>query len=222
MRLCLIASFFLNCTMVKIEVWSDISCPFCWLGKARLDKAIAATQVNAEVMLRSFQLNPDVRTDPSVSLFDYLHRVKGYPPEQVKQINERLSAAGRSSGLVFNFDKVVVANTMRAHMLLRFANRSGIISKVADDLFRAYFSDGKNTDDPAVLVEIAVQNGLDGDEFLKALADLRFNQEILNDISEASALQVRGVPFFVFNRKFAVSGAQEQSVIEQALQDASV
>jgi len=207
--------------MIKIEVWSDISCPFCWLGKARLDNAIKTTNVKAEVILRSFQLNPDVKTDPSVSLYDYLHRKKGYPPDQIRQINDRLSAAGRASGLEFNFEKVVVANTMKAHMLLHHARTSVKLLPVADALFRAYFSDGKNVDDPAVLQKIAGQNGLDENEFLNVITDLRYNRDILSDISEASALNVRGVPFFVFNRKFAISGAQEQSVFEQALMKCS-
>jgi predicted DsbA family dithiol-disulfide isomerase len=201
--------------MIKIEVWSDISCPFCWLGKARLDNAIKTTKVNAEVILRSFQLNP------SVSLYDYLHSTKGYPPDQIRQINDRLSAAGSASGLEFNFEKIVVANTMKAHMLLHYARSFGKLLPVADDLFRAYFMYGKNVDDPAVLQKIAGQNGLDENEFLNVINDLRYNQDILSDISEASALNVRGVPFFVFNRKFAVSGAQEQSVFEQTLMKCS-
>lgn len=207
--------------MIKIEVWSDICCPFCWLGKARLDNAITSTNANAEVILRSFQLNPDVKTDPSISLYEYLHRVKGYSPDQIRQINDRLSAAGRLSGLEFNFEKVVVANTMKAHMLLHFAGSSGNSLHVAGALFRAYFTEGKNVDDPEVLQKIAGQNGLDENEFLKVITDLRYNQDILSDISEASALNVRGVPFFVFNRKFAISGAQEQSVFEQTLQKCS-
>jgi len=207
--------------MIKIEVWSDISCPFCWLGKARLDNAITSTKVNAEVILRSFQLNPDVKTDLALSLHDYLHKTKGYPPDQIRQINDRLSDAGRTLGLGFNFEKVVVANTMRAHMLLHFARSAGKMLPVADALFRAYFTDGKNVDDPAVLQKIAEQNGLDENEFLNVISDLRYNRDILSDISEASALNVRGVPFFVFNRKFAVSGAQEQSVFEQTLMKCS-
>ena len=205
--------------MIKVEVWSDVSCPFCWLGKARLDAAIASTQINAEVVMRSFQLNPDIKTDPEVSLFDYLHRAKGYPPDQVKQINLRLSESGRQAGLNFNFEKVVVANTMRAHSLIKYASRTSVGSAVTSALFRAYFSEGQNVDDLETLQSIAEQNGMDKIDFLNAVSTGRFTSEILADISEASSLNVRGVPFFVFNRKFAISGAQEQSVFEQALRD---
>lgn len=207
------------CGMIKIEVWSDVSCPFCWLGKARLDQAIASTVVNADVIMRSFQLNPDLKTDTTVSLFDYLHRTKGYPADQVRQINIRLSESGRAAGLEFNFDKVVVANTWNAHALIKFAQVSGVGQMVTTDLFRAYFSDGKNVDDPEVLKNIAEKNGLNGVDFSKALSELRFNPDIMADLSEANSLKIRGVPFFVFNRKFAVSGAQELPVFEQALRD---
>lgn len=205
--------------MIKIEVWSDVSCPFCWLGKARLDQAIASVGVNIEVMMRSFQLNPDLKTDPAVSLFDYLHRDRGYPADQVRQMTMRLTETGRQAGLEFNFDKVVVANTWKAHALIKYAQSLGKGNLVTNDLFSAYFSEGKNVDDPEVLKNIAVLNGLDGIDFSKILSELRFNPDILADISEAGALKVRGVPFFVFNRKFAVSGAQEQSVFEQALRE---
>lgn len=206
--------------MINIEIWSDVSCPFCWLGKARLDQAISATQSDAMLTMRSFQLNPDLKTDPTISLFDYLHRSKGYPPDQVRQINIRLSDSGREAGLVFNFEKVVLANTWNAHVLIKLAQSTDSALAVTNDLFRAYFSEGKNVDDPEVLKKIAVQNGLDGNDLLIAISQRRYHSEITADISEAAALKVRGVPFFVFNRKFAVSGAQEQSVFEQALLDA--
>ena len=205
--------------MIKIEVWSDVSCPFCWLGKTRLDQAIASTGVRAEVVMRSFQLNPELKTDPSVSLYDYLHHAKGYPLDQVRQINIRLSDSGREAGLEFNFEKVVVANTWRAQALIKYANSAGVGTEVTASLFRAYFSHGKNVDDLEVLKNIAEHHGLDGVDFLKALDELRFNADIMTDLSEAASLKVRGVPFFVFNRKFAVSGAQELSVFEQALRD---
>jgi len=205
--------------MIKIEVWSDVSCPFCWLGKARLDAALAASQSSYEVVMRSFQLNPDIITNTEISLFDYLHQSKGYPPEQVRQINIRLAESGRQAGLDFNFERVVVANTMKAHMLIKYAARQGAAAKVTNALFRAYFSEGKNVDDLEILKNIADENGLDGVDFLNSVPERRFNTEIMADISEASSLNVRGVPFFVFNRKFAISGAQEQLVFEQAIKD---
>lgn len=205
--------------MIKIEVWSDVSCPFCWLGKARLDAAISAAQIPAEVVMRSFQLNPDIQTDPDTSLFDYLHRTRGYPPDQVRQINIRLSESGRASGLEFNFEKVIVANTMKAHNLIKYASRLGGSNSVTNALFHSYFSEGKNVDDPSILEQIAEQNGLDKIDFRNAVSERRHHTEIMADIAEASSLNVRGVPFFVFNRKFAISGAQEQSVFEKALID---
>ena len=209
---------------MTIEIWSDISCPFCYLGKRKLDLALEQTGLasNVRKIWRSFQLNPGLVTNPDISIHDYLVKVKGFDAVQAKAINSHITTSGEGIGLTFRFDKVVVANTLRAHQLLHYAAAQGKQDVTGELLFRANFSDGRNVDSTEVLMDIAGEAGLEADGMKEALADGAYADVIARDIAEASRLGVRCVPFFVFNRRLAISGAQDLSVFTDTLKEATV
>lgn len=208
---------------MKIEIWSDIACPFCYLGKRKLDSALAQAGMKAEVSIvyRSFQLNPALVTDTSLNIHDYLVREKGMQMSRVRQMNSYIVESGRQNGIDFSFDKVIVANTFRAHSLLHFAARYGKQIEAKEMLFRAYFTEGKNVDDTEVLALISTQLGLDEREFRTALESNAYADAISRDYEEAVRAGVRGVPYFVINGREVVSGAQDISVFVDALQKAA-
>ena len=204
---------------MKVEIWSDTVCPFCYLGKHKFENALAqfADRDNIEVEWKSFQLNPGLVTDTTISINQYLAEVKGYPIEQAAKMNERFSQSGKALGLEYNFDKVVVANSYRAQNLIHFANIQGLQNEMEERLFKAYFTDGLNIDDLSVLVLLATETGLNIDGMEQAMENKKYENEVQKDIAEASQLGIHGVPFFVFNHKFAVNGAQETPVFLDTL-----
>jgi len=204
---------------MKVEIWSDTVCPFCYLGKHKFENALAqfADRDNIEVEWKSFQLNPGLVTDTTISINQYLAEVKGYPIEQAAKMNERFSQSGKALGLDYNFDKVVVANSYRAQNLIHFANVHGKQNEMEERLFKAYFTEGMNIDDLSVLVLLATETGLNIDGLEQALENKTFDVEVQKDIDEANRLGIHGVPYFIFNRKYAVNGAQETPVFLDTL-----
>jgi predicted DsbA family dithiol-disulfide isomerase len=202
-----------------VEIWSDVACPFCYVGKRRFAKALDAfpERDSVRVVWKSFQLNPALRTDPSVSITEYLVREKGIAPQQAAAMNERVGEMGAEDGITFAFDRTIPANTFDAHRLLQFAARQGASEAAAERLFRAYFSEGRNVDDRETLLELGGEIGLDRAELLAALADDELAYAVRSDIAEAQELGVSGVPFFVIDRKYGVSGAQPSEVMLEAL-----
>lgn len=201
-----------------IEVWSDIACPYCYLGKKRLEKALEefGDRDKVEVVWKSYQLDPQLQTDGKTGIYAYL-AARGYDAEQLKMSNAHLIEAGRVAGIDFHFEDIVVANTFHAHVLLKLAARKGLPSAAKERLMETYFTEGKNVDDPQVLKAIAVGLGLDPDALEEAFKSPEIDEEIRMDAYEAHQLGARGVPFFVFNDKYIVRGAQEKAVFSGAL-----
>jgi predicted DsbA family dithiol-disulfide isomerase len=208
----------MNQEKIKIEIWSDVACPFCYLGKKRFERAVETLgfQDRIEVRWKSFQLNPDMETNTELRIHQYLSQVKGIPESQALAMNKQITAAGAAEGIAFHFDKAIVANTRQAHYLIQQAAHYNKQDAIESALFKAYFSEGKNIDDPAVLNEIATSCEVPFDGRTESL-----EAGVLYDSNEAAHFGIRGVPFFVFDRKFAVSGAQDPSVFESALTKAS-
>jgi predicted DsbA family dithiol-disulfide isomerase len=207
---------------MKVEVWSDISCPFCYLGKHKFEKALAQFPDSAFIELewKSFQLNPDLETNPDITIYEYLSAEKGLKSADVKQMTDYATQAAAQVGLVYNFDKVVVSNTFKAHRMLHFAKAQGLQSEAKERLFRANFTDGENIDDTPTLIRLGQEAGLDAIA-LKAILETGTNSaEVLADMHEAQQLGIHSVPYFIFNRKLAVSGAQDPAVFLQALEKA--
>ena len=207
---------------MKVEIWSDVMCPFCYIGKRRFEQALQgfAHQEDIEVEWKSFQLNPDMVTNPDISIDQYLADVKGFSVERAKQLNNHVTQMAAGVGLTYNFDKSVVANSFKAHRYSHLAKKHGKGIEAEEQLFKAYFTDGKNIDDLDTLVELGAAIGLNAGEVRQTLESNAFADEVKHDIAEAQYLGIHGVPFFVMNNKYGVSGAQEVPVFEQTLQKA--
>ncbi|GAA5520979.1 DsbA family oxidoreductase [Aliifodinibius salicampi] len=204
---------------MKVEIWSDIMCPFCYIGKRRFEQALNQFEYADEVKVewRSFQLNPDMETAPNASINEYLAESKGWSLNEARQMNERVTKMAAEEGLEYHMDQAVVANSFDAHRLIQFAKSNDLGDEAEETLFQAYFTEGKNMDDTDTLVEIAEQIGLVTQETREVLKSDQYAKAVQHDIQTAQAMNIRGVPFFLFNRKFAVSGAQESETFLKAL-----
>jgi predicted DsbA family dithiol-disulfide isomerase len=199
----------------SIEVWSDIACPWCLLGNAHLAKALEQTGVSANIEMKSFQLAPDLQESAPVA--QYLAKKFG-SASRVAESHSRLTTMGAAVGLEYQFDGAIVSNTFDAHRMHHFAKSQGAGAEVLELLLLAQHTQGKIVSDLQVLVAIAKQAGLDVEQVTAMLAGDEFSNEVKQDVAEAHELGVTGVPFFVFNRKFALSGAQPVEAFVQALQ----
>ena len=204
-----------------IEVWSDVACPFCYVGKKRLETALAQfPHKDVEIVYKSFMLNPQLETNLDISIADYLAESKGIDPRMVQQMNQRVGQMGAAEGIDFAFEKVVVANTERAHRLLQHAQGLGKGAEAQERIFRAYFSEGRNIDDVETLVGLSRDLEISDESARAAIESDAVSYDVQRDIAEARSLGITGVPFFVIDRAYGVSGAQEVPVFEQALNKA--
>lgn len=205
---------------MQVEIWSDVMCPFCYIGKRRFEKALKQLpeQENIEIIWKSYQLAPDMQTDTTKNINQYLSEHKGISLEHAEQMNDQVTRMAAAEGLVYNFDKAIVANSMNAHRFSHFAKQYGKQNEAEELLFRAYFTEGKNTDDLNTLIDLGKEIGLDSDKLKTVLESEQYTDEVREDIYEAHQIGVRGVPFFVFNRKYAISGAQESGAFAQVLE----
>lgn len=207
---------------MKVEIWSDVMCPFCYIGKRRFEEALknSGHEDEIEIEWKSFQLNPDLVTDPSINIDQYLANVKGFSIDHAKQLNAHVTQMAAEAGLTYNFDKAVVANSFNAHRFSHLAKQHGLGDAAEEALFKAYFTEGKNIDNTATLIELGKSIGLDAVEVKTVLESDAYADDVKHDIAEAQYLGVRGVPFFVMNRKYGVSGAQAVPVFEETIDKA--
>ena len=207
---------------MKVEIWSDVMCPFCYIGKRKFEKALAQFEHKDRVIVewKSFQLNPDLITDPNKNTIVHLAESKGWTLDYTKQTTEHVSNIAKQQGLNFNFEKAVVANSFDAHRLLHLAKKHNLQNECEEKLFEAYFTLGINTADHAELKKIGIEIGLDQNEINEMLNSNLYTNEVKQDIYHAQQIGVRGVPFFVFENKYAVSGAQESETFLGALKKA--
>jgi len=207
---------------MKVEIWSDVMCPFCYIGKRRFEDALQKTghADDIEIEWKSFQLNPDMKTDPTINIDQYLADIKGFSLDHAKELNAHVTQMAAEAGLTYNFDRSVVANSFNAHRFSHLAKKHGLGDKAEEQLFKAYFTDGKNIDDNATLIELGVAIGLDAQEIKQTLESNAYADEVKHDVAEAQYLGIRGVPFFVMDRKYGVSGAQAVPVFEDTLNKA--
>jgi predicted DsbA family dithiol-disulfide isomerase len=204
---------------MKVEIWSDVMCPFCYIGKRKFEKALEDFHGDeVQVNWRSFQLNPGLQTEPGKNIHQYLAEIKGISTTQAKQLNERVTKMAADAGLRYNFDTAVVANSFDAHRFSHLAKKHGLQDAAEERLFAAYFSEGKNTADHETLAELGVEIGLDRSEVLRMLESDEYGQQVEEDIIEAQRLGIHAVPFFVFDRKYAVSGAQPSEVFREVME----
>lgn len=207
---------------MKIEIWSDIMCPFCFIGKRRFENALEAfpNKASIEIVWKSFDLYPGLKTNTSTNITQFLIENKGVSEVETQQLVDGAANLANSVGLKYNWEKIIVANTKRAHELLHLAENKGLQNEMKERLFKAYFIEGENIDDLHTLIRLGEEVGIEKEAISLAIENGRFTTAVNFDIQEAKQLGVSGVPFFVLNRKFAVSGAQSETYFTQALETA--
>ncbi|MGM0931544.1 MAG: DsbA family oxidoreductase [Actinomycetota bacterium] len=207
---------------MKIEIWSDIACPWCFIGKRRFETALEGFEHKDQIDVewRSYQLDPTLPEHYDGTETEYLSRIKGMPQDQVKQMFGHVTAQAAGEGLDYDFDKVVVANSFTAHRFLHLAKEHGLMDEAKDALLSGHFEQGKDIGDTEYLVSTGVVLGMPEEEIRETLANDRFAAEVRADIAEARALGVNGVPFFVLDRKYGISGAQPAEAFAQAIRQA--
>jgi len=207
---------------MKVEIWSDIACPWCYIGKRRFEKALDAFphRDDVEVHWRSYQLDPTLPDHHDGTELDYLVQRKGMSRTQVSQMFDQVTAIAADEGLRYDFGSVVVANSFAGHELLHLAKARGAGDAVKEALLSAHFEHGEDMGDRDVLVRIGTEAGLDADEIRRDLDAHTWRDAVGADIRAAHQLGIRGVPFFVLDEKYGVSGAQPTELFAQALEQA--
>jgi predicted DsbA family dithiol-disulfide isomerase len=208
---------------MNVDIWSDVACPWCYLGKRHIEEALEKWDgEDVAVTWRSFQLQPDAPRfgEPGAgeSTQEYLTRERGYPPEQLAESQARLTGMAAAAGLDYHLDQGKVANTSEAHALIKAAERQGVGDAMVERLFKAQHEEGLRIDDPEVLKALAADAGLEGDAAVPTDED---REAVVTEIETARGIGVNGVPFFVVDRRLALSGAQPAEVIVQALEQAA-
>jgi len=213
---------------MKIEIWSDIACPWCYVGKRRFERALAEFPhgEDVEVVWRSFELDSSAPQRQEGRQAELLARKYGVPLDRAEAMNANMTAEAKKEGLDFHFERVQVGNTFDAHRLIHFANGHGKRAEMVERLFRAYLTDGEALGDREVLVRLAADIGLDAESSRSALMDNAFSDAVRADQERARMFGISGVPFFAIDEKYGVSGAQPSAalleVLEQAWNDTGV
>ena len=207
---------------LRVEIWSDIACPWCYIGKRRFEAALAEFEHSDEVEVtwRSFELDPSAPREREGDRVEHLARKYGTTREQAQAMHEHMTGIAAGEGLDFRFDIARSGNTFDAHRLTHLAAAHGLQDAMKERLFRAYLSEGEVIGDPAVLERLGLEVGLPGDELRDVLAGDRYAAEVRDDQGSAAALGITAVPFFVVNRAIAASGAQPPELLRDLLERA--
>jgi len=207
---------------MKVDIWSDVRCPFCYIGKRKFELALEKFEHKNQIQVEwhSFELDPQLETKVGVKVSDYVAEMKGLSNERMAQLNDHVAQAGAEVGLRFNFEDTVLANSFHAHRLIQLAKSMGIDNEIEELLFHAYFVEGKNIDDLLVLKELGIAAGIDSITLDAMLNGFDFSNEVRADEQIAQQIGISGVPFFVFDQKLAVSGAQPVETFFGAMEQA--
>ena len=205
---------------MKVEIWSDVVCPFCYIGKRKFENALKnfAHRDAVEVVWHSFQLTPDFVPVPGESIHESLAKKKGVSVEEGRQMNDYMTNAAREVGLNYQFDKTIPANTFLAHQLIHLGAHHGKQDATKERLMAAYYLEGQNIGDLENLVKLGTEVGLDATESRAALQAGTYAEAVRLDEYQAQQIGVQGVPFFVFEDKYAVSGAQPSELFAEVLE----
>lgn len=208
---------------MKVDIWSDVRCPFCYIGKRKFEAALAQYEYkdNVEVEWHSFELDPNAETLPDLDSAGYLANKYGRPREWAEEMQQNVTNTAAEVGLQFNLDKSVVANSFDAHRLIQLAKTEGRGDEIEEQLFDGYFTKGADISNHTTLIEIAGAAGLDKFTVETMLKSKDFTDEVRYDEQTAQSIGVKGVPFFVFNQKLAVSGAQAPETFLAAMKQAA-
>jgi predicted DsbA family dithiol-disulfide isomerase len=204
---------------MKVDIWSDVRCPFCYIGKRKFEMALDQFEHKdkVEIEWHSFELDPNAETLLDMSPYDYLAERYGKSREWAIGTHRQVAQTAVEVGLTFNFDDAIMANSFDAHRLIQMAKVNGLSDKVEENLFKAHFTEGKNIADHQVLIDIAKQSGLDALKTEVMLRSNDFTDEVRYDEKTAQNIGISGVPFFVINHKLGISGAQSPDTFLSAL-----
>ncbi|HUX13986.1 MAG TPA: DsbA family oxidoreductase [Spirochaetia bacterium] len=204
---------------MNLEIWSDVVCPWCYIGKRRLESALANFEYADAVSVtwRSFELDPQAPREDAAPLDEVLSRKYGMTIDQARAANARVSALAAVEGLEYHLDRARRANSFDAHRLIHLAAEKGLQDEMKERLMLAHFTETAAIGDPAVLIRIAAEIGLEETEARDVLQTDRFAEEVRSDEAEARSIGISGVPFFVIERKWGISGAQPVEVFSEAL-----
>jgi predicted DsbA family dithiol-disulfide isomerase len=205
---------------IKIDVWSDIACPWCYIGKRNLENGLAAASADddapvVEVTYHSFELSPDTPVDFDGDEIEFLSGHKGMRAEQVQQMLDRVTGVAADAGLAYRFDLLKHTNTVKAHELLHYAKEQGRQLEMAERLMAAYFTEGRHVGRIDDLADLAGEAGLDRESARDALESGRYLPAVRADQAQATAYGINGVPFFVIDGRYGVSGAQPADAFAQ-------
>ena len=204
---------------MKIEIWSDVVCPWCYVGKRNLEAALAdfphAGQVTIE--WRSFELDPTTPARVDLSMNEVLERKYGMTPDQAASANRKMTELAAGVGLDYHLDRVRIGNTFDAHRLIHLASHEGRGGAMKERLLHAYFTEGRSVSDLSALAELAAEVGLDGERVGAVLASDEYADDVRADEARAVELGSTGVPFFVLDGRFGVPGAQPPDVLLRLL-----
>jgi predicted DsbA family dithiol-disulfide isomerase len=208
---------------MRVEIWSDVVCPWCYIGKRRFETALAEFEGAGavEVVWRSFELDPEAPRVQEGSSVEHLARKYGMSVEQARSSQDRVTQVAAGLGLDYRLADVRRGNSFDAHRLLHLALAHGKQDELKERLLRAYFGEGEPIGEPEVLVRLAVEVGLDGTEAAETLAGDRFAEDVRADEQRARSLGIRGVPFFVLDERYGIEGAQPPESILHALREAA-
>lgn len=208
-----------RCAKVKIEIWSDYVCPFCYIGKKELERALkeAGLKNQVDVQMKAYELDPTSSTTEAPFVKHSLMQKKGLSEAQVENMFNGVTARAKEVGLDYDFSKMTNANTKKAHQLAKFAEEKGKAHEVSEALLKAHFIEYQSLNDEKVLLDIAEEAGLSRESAKKALNSKEYIAAVNTDIEEAEKIGIQGVPFFVIEHKYGISGAQPQEVFQETL-----
>jgi len=206
--------------MIKIELWSDFGCPFCYIGKTRFENALAkfAHKDQVEVVYKAYLLNPNAPKTMTLSPAEAFAKGHNMSVAQAKQRFQMFVDNAKTVGLNYDYDNIQMTNTYDAHRVAKFANTQGLESKLTARLMKAYFTEGLNIADFDVLVRLSKEVGLSATAVKDVLETNKYKEEVDFQIAESRQVGVQGVPFFVLDRKYGVSGAQQEEYFTQVLE----
>jgi predicted DsbA family dithiol-disulfide isomerase len=205
-----------------IEIWSDVVCPWCYVGKRRFESALERFEHRDDVTVtfRSFELDPQAEREPAGTTTERLASKYGMSPEQAEGMHAQMTALAAEEGLEYHLDRTRGGNTFDAHRLIHLAADHGLQAEAKERLMRGYFSEGEPVGDPEALVRLVADVGVDADEARAVLASDRYADAVREDEDLARRMGINGVPYFVLGRRYGVSGAQSADVLLQALDQA--
>lgn len=211
-------------TPITVDIWSDIACPWCYIGKRRFESGLAAFREanpgapDVAIEYRSFELSPDTPEDYRGGAAAFLAQHKEMPEAQAQQMLDSVTAIAASVGLDYHYESVRHVKTVKAHEALHHAKANGRQLELKERLLRAYFVEGRDLADPEVLASLSAEVGLDAAEARRALDEHRHLSDVHADIAQAREYGINGVPFFVLDGRFGVSGAQEPAAFTEVLE----